>query len=141
MPPHVLLPVDGSESAQEAIEFAAASVDASAFTLIHVVTPTQGVEGNYYGVDLHEQAVERGEQLCEDAHDELANALDTDDVAIDTTVETGRPAPTIVAYAADNDVDHIVMGSTGRSGLSRVLLGSVAETVVRRATVPVTVVR
>ena len=39
------------------------------------------------------------------------------------------------------DIDHVVMGSHGRSGLSRVLLGSVAENVVRRSTVPVTVVR
>ena len=53
----------------------------------------------------------------------------------------GKPAREIVSYAEKGDVDHIVMGSRGRSGLSRLLLGSVAETVVRRAPTPVTVVR
>jgi len=44
-------------------------------------------------------------------------------------------------YAEDLDVDHIVMDSHGRSGASRVLLGSVAETVTRRSPVSVTIVR
>jgi nucleotide-binding universal stress UspA family protein len=47
----------------------------------------------------------------------------------------------IVTYADENDVDHVVLGSHGRKGLTRVLLGSVAEAVVRRSPVPVTVVR
>lgn len=55
--------------------------------------------------------------------------------------EFGRPARTIVEYVEDHDVDHVVVGSHGRSGLSRTLLGSVAERVVRRSSVPVTVVR
>jgi len=53
----------------------------------------------------------------------------------------GRPTKVIVEYADDHDIDQIVMGSHGRSGMSRILLGSVAEIVVRRASVPVTVVR
>ena len=47
----------------------------------------------------------------------------------------------IVEYVETHDVDHVVIGSHGRKGLSRVLLGSVAELVVRRSPVPVTVVR
>ena len=47
----------------------------------------------------------------------------------------------IIGFAEDNDVSHIVIGSHGRTGASRVLLGSVAQTVVRRAPTPVTVVR
>jgi nucleotide-binding universal stress UspA family protein len=54
---------------------------------------------------------------------------------------SGDPANEIVAYAEETDVDHIVVGSHGRSGLSRVLLGSTAEKVVRRSPVPVTVVK
>jgi len=52
----------------------------------------------------------------------------------------GRPADAITAYADDHDIDAIVMGSRGRSGVSRVLLGSVAGTVVQDSSVPVTVV-
>jgi len=43
--------------------------------------------------------------------------------------------------APSHDVDHVVMGSRGRSGVGRVLFGSVAEAVTRRASVPVTIVR
>jgi nucleotide-binding universal stress UspA family protein len=46
-----------------------------------------------------------------------------------------------VDYAAEHDIDHIVVGSHGRTGASRILLGSVAETVARRSPVPVTIVR
>ncbi|MFP4187941.1 MAG: universal stress protein [Halobacteriales archaeon] len=53
----------------------------------------------------------------------------------------GDPAREIVAYAEENNVDRVVMGSHGRDGATRVLLGSVAETVVRRSPTPVTVVR
>jgi nucleotide-binding universal stress UspA family protein len=55
--------------------------------------------------------------------------------------EIGRPSRAIVEYAEEHDIDHIVMGSHGRSGVTRILLGSVAETVVRRSPVPVTIVR
>jgi nucleotide-binding universal stress UspA family protein len=56
-------------------------------------------------------------------------------------MKEGHAAKTIVRYAEENDVDHIVMGSTGRSGISRVLLGSVAESVTRRAPCSVVIVR
>ncbi|MFW6265865.1 MAG: universal stress protein, partial [Halanaeroarchaeum sp.] len=44
-------------------------------------------------------------------------------------------------YVEETDVDHVVIGSHGRSGVGRILLGSVAERVVRRSPTPVTVVR
>jgi nucleotide-binding universal stress UspA family protein len=53
----------------------------------------------------------------------------------------GQAANAIVAYAEDHDVDRIVVGSHGRRGLSRFLLGSVAERVARRAPGSVTIVR
>jgi nucleotide-binding universal stress UspA family protein len=72
-------------------------------------------------------------------------ALDAmaEEVGLETEhlVETGKPAATIVEIAENEDIDHIVMGSHGRQGVSRILLGSVAETVVRRSPVPVTVAR
>lgn len=66
-----------------------------------------------------------------------------EDAALSFRMETtvGNPAREIVSFAEDNDITEIVMGSHGRRGVSRVLLGSVAETVVRRAPTTVTVVR
>jgi len=56
-------------------------------------------------------------------------------------VVVGRPAREITDELESGEYDHVVMGSHGRSGVSRILLGSVAETVLRRSPVPVTVVR
>ncbi len=50
-------------------------------------------------------------------------------------------AATIIAFAEENDCDHIVMGSTGKTGITRMLLGSVASDVVHKAHCPVTIVR
>ena len=54
-----------------------------------------------------------------------------------TAVVFGRPAREILAYAARHGIDMIVMGTHGRTGMTRALLGSVAEAVVRRAGCPV----
>jgi len=64
-----------------------------------------------------------------------------DDRAVERELLAGRPATEIVECAAERDTDQIVMGSHGRDGAARLLLGSVSETVVRRSPVPVTVVR
>jgi nucleotide-binding universal stress UspA family protein len=59
----------------------------------------------------------------------------------DTMVTTGRPAHAIVEYAKDGGFDLIVMGTHGRTGLSHVVMGSVAEQVVRKAPCPVLTMR
>jgi len=88
------------------------------------------------------------EQIQQQAAELLADAADLAEeyganVRTTTIVEWGpnRPADAILTYIDDNDVDHVIMGSHGRSGVSRLLLGSVAETVARRSPAPVTVVR
>lgn len=59
------------------------------------------------------------------------------DVSVKTACENGRPADQILAYAEKNSIDLIVLGTHGRTGVSRVLLGSVAERVTRMAACPV----
>lgn len=69
-----------------------------------------------------------------------ADALD--DVTVEEVVRRDvAPAPAILNYASDADIDMIVLGTQGRRGMSRILLGSVAEEVVRRAQCPVLTVR
>lgn len=58
-----------------------------------------------------------------------------------TAVEQGVPHEEIIAYADDHDIDMIVMGTQGRTGLDRVLVGSVTERIVRMADIPVVTVR
>jgi nucleotide-binding universal stress UspA family protein len=77
----------------------------------------------------------------EDVVDEAAKTLDTLGVSYDTDVVQGNPAPTIVEYADRYDQDLIVMPTHGREGLSRYLVGSVSEKVVRLSSIPVLTVR
>lgn len=140
---HVLVPVDGSKPADEALEFAVANYPEATITALNVIDPGDlysagGIEGtaiNYE--DLMDTHKEHAEKLLEEARETAAEH----DVEIETDTTVGRISRSIVEYIEESDVDHVVMGSHGRTGASRVLLGSVAETVTRRSPVPVTVVR
>ena len=132
---HVLVPIDGSDQAWEALEYATEQFPIDRLTVLHVVDPT---EGDYYHDDSNERAVKRSERLREETENRL-EAIGRNGFELETV--TGKPAKEIVSYAENNGIDHTIMGSRGRSGLSRLLLGSVAETVVRRSKVPVTIVR
>ena len=136
----VLVPYDGSQPAQQAVEYAVANWDNEQIVLLRVIEFADGsLEA---GVDLiKERLKESREEGAAELSDELLETLN--DSTVDYEVETvvGKPAREVVDYAEANDVSHIVIGSHGRTGASRVLLGSVAQTVVRRAPTPVTVVR
>lgn len=150
MTKRILVAVDGSEEATEALRFAAAEWPDAELTALHVINPadsTTGAEGGFPGAidQWYDSAKGRGERTLREA----SGAVDRD---VDTRLEVGRPTATILAVAGgetavgDEDgteepFDHVVLASRGRTGLSRILLGSVAEGVVRRAEVPVTVVR
>ncbi|THE66825.1 universal stress protein [Salinadaptatus halalkaliphilus] len=136
----ILVPVDDSEPARTALEHAVREHPDASITAIHVVDPSAGMygEGGVYAYDsLLESKKEQAEELLEDVRERAAE----DGVDIETDTVVGRPARAVVDYAVEHDADRIVIGSHGRSGASRVLLGSVAEQVVRRAPVPVTVAR
>jgi nucleotide-binding universal stress UspA family protein len=134
----VLVPIDGSPQSEKALQFAAGEWPDADFLLLHVIDP---VEAGYSPSVLpsgsekwYEQAKSNAEELFEQARETLGRDADA-------RVEVGRPSRTIVEVTEDADVDHVVIGSHGRTGVSRVLLGSVAEHVVRRSPVPVTVAR
>jgi nucleotide-binding universal stress UspA family protein len=141
MAEHVLVPLDGSDQAAEAVRFAFQEYPEARVTLLHVINPTRAGYGAQAGIpsfseEWYEEAEARADDLFEEA---LATARPNADV--ETATEVGQPSHAVVEYAEEHGVDHVVMGSHGRQGVSRILLGSVAETVVRRSPVPVTVVR
>jgi nucleotide-binding universal stress UspA family protein len=140
MEERVLVPVDGSEQAWTALEHAVAEHPESRFTLLYVINPVgAGASAQVgdvgYGEEWYETAERRAENLFEAARERVG------DHEFETETAVGRPARAIVEFATENAIDSIVMGSHGRDGVSRIILGSVAETVVRRSPVPVTVVR
>ncbi|MCU4926242.1 universal stress protein [Halobacteria archaeon AArc-dxtr1] len=141
---HVLVPIDDSAQSMEALEFACREYPDDTITALHVLDPgdfyaATGIEGgamaNYDRIQEHNEA--RADTVIEDAVDRAADL----GVEINTERVIGGVSRSIVDYTDKQDVDHIVIGSHGRRGASRILLGSVAETVVRRSPVPVTVVR
>ena len=141
---HHVVAIDGSEQSQKALEYAFSVFPAVETTVLHAIDPMETHYGE--GQLVHsEEAYERikadAEELLADA-EALAEEYDAN-VTTTTLVEwrPNRPMDAILDYVDDNDVDHVIMGSHGRSGTSRVLLGSVAETVARRSPAPVTIVR
>ena len=136
----VLVAYDGSEPAREAVAYALDEHSDDEVVLLRVVELAGGATDA--GLELVRGSLrEQREEVSASTADELDDLLDETDVETDLTTVVGEPAEEIVSYADEHDVDHIVVGSYGRGGVSRVLLGSVAETVARRSAVPVTVVR
>jgi nucleotide-binding universal stress UspA family protein len=141
----ILVAVDGSEQSEDALDYVATEYPEGTLVLIHVIDP---VDAGYtagpsavpgYSEDWYDQSESAAEDLFEECE---ARVRDQGfEGELETVTEVGRPARSIVEYAENGDIDHVVMGSHGRSGVTRVLLGSVAETVVRRSPIPVTVVR
>lgn len=136
----ILVPYDGSRPAQQAVDYAISNWSDEEIVLLGVIEAADGsLEA---GVDLlKERLKERRHEGPAELSDELVELLNNSGVDYDVETVVGKPAREIVAFAEDNDISQIVIGSHGRTGASRVLLGSVAQTVVRRAPTPVTVVR
>jgi nucleotide-binding universal stress UspA family protein len=135
----ILAPVDGSEPSDRASEHAVSLANALDASLdVISVVDTSGL-----GPDVRAQLVsEQGRSMAQDAVRSVAeNAKDRGVTDVRTEVAEGRPANTVAEYVADHAVDAVVLGTTGRTGLDRVLLGSVAEETVRTAPVPVLTVR
>lgn len=142
MPSNVLVAFDGSPLSERALRYALDTFPGATVTAMYVVDPVEAVVdveagGLPVAEGWYDDARERADGVLE-AATELAAARDVD---IDTVTEVGRPARAIVEYAREHSVDAIVLGSHGRSGIDRALLGSVAETVARRAKLPVTIVQ
>jgi len=135
----ILVPVDGSEQAHQACEFVLREFPDAELVLLHVINPAEA--GYSAQASIPSFSEEWYDQQREQAEALFAEIESDVDVTVSTEIDVGKPVAVIVEYAEDNEIDQIVMGSHGRSGVSRVLLGSVAETVVRRSPVPVTVVR
>lgn len=144
MASHVLIPIDDSDRSTAALEFALEEYPPARFTALHVIDPSEiyaatgletGTLSNYERIrDEHET---QAENLLETARRRAVDA----GVELETEYVIGDISDTIVDHAEERDVDHVVIGSHGRTGASRILLGSVAETVARRSPVPVTIVR
>lgn len=139
----ILVPTDGSPQAREALDYAMAEFPDATFIAITVLNPADmSMGGTEMGMASYaDQWMEAEEERAEERFEELRSLAADRGVALEGETVLGRPARAIIEYAEENEIDQVVMGSHGRDGVSRILLGSVAETVVRRSPCPVTVVR
>ncbi|MES0363072.1 MAG: universal stress protein [Desulfobacteria bacterium] len=138
----ILCPTDFSATAQKALEYAVflASSHNAELLLLHVVDHLHGFD-NYLILSLtpHEVA-ERMEKHAKENLSDVTNQI-KETVKIEKAVRHGKTSVQIIEMAREVKADLIVMGSHGRTGVSHVIIGSVAEAVVRHAYCPVLVVR
>ena len=135
----ILVPTDGSDTSRRAIEHAvdlASKYGARVHALYVVDSSVYGTLEA--GAEMVVEALEEEGKLAVTAVEDAAEAAG---VSVVTEVATGDAHDVILEYTADNDVDLVVMGTHGRTGIDRYLLGSVTERVVRTSDVPVLTVR
>jgi len=140
-----LVATDGSEEADAAVRYAAAQAVAFDATLevVHVLTPeTELIDGEIVlpggnrAIELGEGTLQQARQLAADVAAQRDDELD-----VETQLLTGSPANAIVERSREADADAIYVGHRGLSEEREQVVGSVAKSVVDKATVPVTVIR
>jgi len=138
----ILVPFDFSEYSEKAFTWALAMAEqwGARLRLLHVV-PLPIYSSNVLGVHFNVADVEARLQTDAEARiQEVVSSVGKPAVPVDTQIIRGEPFTDICRVAEQEKIDLIIMGSQGRTGLSHVLLGSVAERVVRYAPCPVLVV-
>lgn len=128
----ILVPTDGSANATTAMEHAIGIATGSG-ARIHVINV---INPRWYdmSIDSARTPVENDRRKY---IDELVEMAEEAEVETETAVLDGTPAQEILDYAGDHGIDLIVMGKRGRGNLENLLLGSVADYVVKHASVPV----
>ena len=132
----ILLPTDGSEGSQRAIEHAVALADEVGAT-IHAVYVLNATEFD----ELDGDAVDERRHTGESALETVERAGERVGINVETELRRGVPHEEILAAAEESGSDAVVMGTHGRTGIDRLLVGSVTERVIRESPIPVTTVR
>ena len=133
----LLLATDGTDGARQATD--------------HAITLAEQLGASLHIVSVSEDgphSTEKQDEMRSDPENEAPSALEDAeraalerDLEVTTTVRHGVPQEEIVDVAETNAIDMVVLGTAGRTGLDHLVVGSVAEEVVRNAPVPVVTVR
>ena len=140
----ILLPTDGSKFAEKAAEHAIwiASKSGAEIIVLNVIETSSlvGLPAEDLIVRIKEMLKEEGRRSLERISEmvtEEEKELKIEDIKVTLKTEEGSPADAILKTVEKEDVDLVVMGTSGKHGLDRFLLGSVTEKVVRSAKCPV----
>ena len=138
----ILIATDGSETANEAADFGIEMVGCSGAKVyaVYVIDTTP-----YRSVSLDKiwskEVLDEFEQAGNEATSYVEKIATAAGMEVETRVLKGHPAEKIVTFAEDNDIDMIIMGSLGKGGYERAVLGSVSDKVIRHVKIPVLVVK
>ncbi|RXK48476.1 universal stress protein [Halorientalis pallida] len=135
----VLVPMDDSEMAERALEYALEVYDDAEITVLTVVGEPSFMWGEAASIALADDMEAAAEEHGQAVTDRAGEIAADHDAEVDVTIRTGHPGRAILDTV--DEYDAVVLGSHGGSMADRLVVGNVAETVFRRAPVPVTVVR
>ena len=136
----IMVPLDGSSFAEEALPYARglAKCDSATILLARVDEPHEPPPGVFVPATAIPEVFHLS---VEEYLEQQAARLTLADLAVQTIVLEGKVSDALLKCARDENVDLIVMSTHGRTGLSRLLMGSVAEQVVHGAPCPVLLIR
>ena len=140
----IVVPTDFSDCAEEAWKLAlrVAETLQSEVILVHVfVAPPIYGDPLTISADKTWEVYEKAQQWVAETLDKTAAQAKDKGVTVRPIMRTGSPVQEIVDLARSEGADLVIMGTHGRGGMSRVLLGSVADRVIRLAPCPVLTVR
>jgi len=137
----ILCPIDHSDCSKEALKYAVsfAMKDEAKLFLLHVIdirSFNEGLETISMQIPDEKTLEQLKTKLLDCIPEEIRN-----DMSVEAIVVQGIPFAEIISTAREKEIDMIVIGSHGRTGISHMMLGSVSEKVVRKAPCPVLTVR
>ena len=137
----ILCPIDHSDCSKDALRYAVsfAMKDEAKLLLLHVIdirSFNEGLDAMSTQIPNEETIEQLRVKLLNCIPEEIRNEMD-----VEAIVSQGIPFAEIISTAKEKEIDMIVIGSHGRTGLSHIMLGSVSEKVVRKAPCPVLTVR
>ena len=136
----IVVPIDFSSCSLDALEYATqfAKPFGAGITILHVLEPVA------YGLDFtlsHARESKQQREYLEKRLTVLSACLTARGIRCDTILKPGLPADSIASYATQQGYDLMIMGTHGRRGISHVLMGSIADAMLRHAPCPVLTVR
>ncbi|WP_306055639.1 universal stress protein [Natronococcus wangiae] len=139
MSSHILVPFDDSDPAHRALRYTFETFPDTEITVLTVICEIGAIDA-----PKQLSPEEDTGSFSEEAKQRLTVAEEIADeysISIQTVYEVGPPGQIITEYADTEDVDQIIMGSHERTGIARIIVGSVSETVSRRTSSPVTTIQ
>lgn len=142
---NIMVATDGSEAAKRAVDSAVkiAQLNKAKLYAVHVIAPgeTKVTQHDPRDAEWKKHIKEHLMAQGREATKYVETAGKIVDVEVEPVILEGNPANEIINFAEKNDIELIVIGTLGKTGITRFLLGSVAENVIRHSKKPVLVVR